>query len=108
MGGGCALDRLKATLPKLSARFLQQELGAREAAESVNGAKNWLKHGEDPLSFDARFEAEDMLERAIQNWFQIMTSIHNESPEELTSTLAAAISRYDERKFASRNADKET
>jgi len=108
MGRGCALDRLKATLPKLSERFLQQELGAREAAESVNRAKNWLKHGEDPLRFDPRFEAEDMLERAIQNWFQIMTSIQNESPEEATSTLAAAISRYDERRFASRNADKET
>ena len=104
----CALDRLKATLPKLSERFLQQELGTREAVESVNGAKNWLKHGEDPLSFDAKFEAEDMLERAIQNWFPIMTSIVNESSEELTSNLADVISRYDERRFADRSAGTET
>jgi len=104
MGLGCAVDRLKVTLPMLSKRFLQQELRSREAAESVNRAKNWLKHGEDPLSFDARFEAEDMLERAIQNWLPIMASILNESSEELTSELADAISRYDERRFASRNA----
>ncbi len=66
MGLGCALDRLTATLPMISERFLQQELGTREAAKSVNRAKNWLKHGEEPLSFDAKFEAEDMLDRAIQ------------------------------------------
>ena len=98
MGLSCALDRLKATLPMLSKRFFQQELGTREAAKSVNSAKNWLKHGEDPLSFDARFEAEDMLERAIQNCLPIVTSIVNESSEELTSNLVDVISRYDERK----------
>ena len=98
MGLRCALDRLKATLPKLSERFLQQELGTREAVESVNRAKNWLKHGEDPLSFDAKFEAEDMLERAIQNCLRIVSSIVNESSEELTSNLVDVISRYDERK----------
>ena len=36
MGLGCSLDRLKVTLPKLSERFFQQELGTREAAKSVN------------------------------------------------------------------------
>ncbi|MDE2875056.1 MAG: hypothetical protein OXU69_11570 [Gemmatimonadota bacterium] len=108
MGGGSALDRLKATLPKLSERFLQQEMGTGEASRAVNRAKNWLKHGERPCKFYAKFEAEDMLERAIENWFRIPTSIQDESPDELTSTLAAAISRYDERRFASRYADKET
>ena len=108
MGHGSALDRLKTTLPQLSERFLRQELGTREAAVSVNRAKNWLKHGEEPLSFDAKFEAEDMLERAIQNWFPIMTECVNESSEELTSNLVNAISRYDERRFAERNAGKET
>lgn len=108
MGLGCSLDRLKATLPKLSERFFQQELGTREAAESVNRAKNWLKHGEDPLSFDAKFEAEEMLERAIQNCFPIIASSVNESSEELISNLVDAISRYDERKFAARSAGKET
>ena len=109
MGLGCALDRLKAMLPMLSERFLQQELGTREAAKSVNRAKNWLKHdGEDQLGFDARFEAEDMLERAIQNCLPIVTSIVNESSEELTSDLVDAISRYDERRFADRSADTET
>lgn len=107
MGLGCALDRLTATLPLLSERF-QQELGTREAAKSVNRAKNWLKHGADPLSFDAKFEAEAMLERAIQNWFRIMTSCVNESTEELTSNLADAISRYDERRFADRSVGTET
>ena len=107
---GCALDRLKATLPMLSERFLQQELGTREAAKSVNRAKNWLKHdGENQLGFDARFEAEDMLERAIQNCLPIVTSIVNESSEELiTSNLVDSISRYDERRFADRSAGTET
>ena len=108
MGLGCSLDRLKATLPKLSERFFQQELEPREAAKSVNRAKNWLKHGEDPLSFDAKFEAEEMLERAIQNCFPIISSSVNESSEELTSNLVDAISRYDERKFAARSGGKET
>ena len=98
MGLDCALDRLKATLPMLSERFLQQELGTREAADSVNRAKNWLKHGKEPISFDASFEAEDMLERAIQNSLAIVTSIVDESSEELTSNLLDAIQRYDERK----------
>ncbi|MCY3546554.1 MAG: hypothetical protein OXH49_06700 [Gemmatimonadetes bacterium] len=108
MGLGSALDRRTATLQKISERFLQQELGTREAADSVNRAKNWLKHGKDPLSFDARFEAQDMLERAIQNWLPIMTECVNESSEELTSNLAAAVSRYDERRFADGRAGKKT
>ncbi|MDE2793927.1 MAG: hypothetical protein OXL34_03825 [Gemmatimonadota bacterium] len=106
MGLGCAVDRLKVTLPMLSKRFLRQELRPREAAESVNRAKNWLKHGEDPLSFDARFEAQEMLERAIQNCLPIVTSIVNESSEEFISSLVDAISRYDERKLAGRSAGK--
>jgi len=106
MGLGCAVDRLKVTLPMLSKRFLQQELRPREAAESVNRAKNWLKHGEDPLSFDARFEAQEMLERAIQNCLPIVTSIVNESSEEFISSLVDAISRYDERKIAGGGAGK--
>lgn len=108
MGLGCSLDRLKARLPKLSERFIQQELGTREVAKSVNRAKNWLKHGEEPLSFDARFEADDMLERAIQNYLPIVTSIVNESSEVLTSNLVDSIGRYDERRFAARRAGTET
>ena len=53
VGLNCALDRLKATLPMLSERFLQQGMDTREAADSVNRAKNWLKHGKEPISFDA-------------------------------------------------------
>ena len=106
---GNALDRLTATLPMLAKRFFQQELATHEAAASVNSAKNWLKHdGEDQLSFDARFEAEDMLERAIHNCLPIVTSIVNESSEELTSNLVDSISRYDERRFADRSAGTET
>ena len=107
MGLSSALDRLTARLRMISKRFFQQELGTREAGKSVNRAKNWLKHGENPLSFDAKFEAEDMLERAIQNWFPIMTSIVNESSEELASNLADVISRYDERRLADRSAGTE-
>ena len=98
MGLNCALDRLKATLPMLSERFLQQGMDTREAADSVNRAKNWLKHGTEPMSFDASCEAEDMLERAIQNCVPIVTSIVDESSEELTSHLLDAIQRYEERK----------
>lgn len=47
-----------------------------------------------------------MLERAIQNCLPIVTSIVNESSEELTSNLVDAISRYDERKLAGRSAGK--
>ena len=108
MGLECELDRLKATLPKLSERFLHQELDTRAAADSVNRTKNWLKHGKGPLSFDAKFEAEAMLERAIKNWFPIVTSIANESPEELTSKVEDAIIRYDERRLAGRSVGKET
>ena len=107
MGLECELDRLKATLPKLSERFLNQELDTR-AADLVNRTKNWLKHGKSPLSFDARFEAEAMLERAIKNWFPIVTSIASESPEELTSKVEDAIIRYDERRLAGRSVGKET
>ena len=57
-----------------------------------------MKHGEDTLSFDAEFEAEDMLERAIRNCLPIVTSIVDESSEELTSNLLDAIQRYDEPK----------
>lgn len=44
----------------LSKRFFQQEMTTREVADSLNAAKNWLKHEEEPLGFDARFEAEDI------------------------------------------------
>ena len=102
----CALDTLKATLPLISERFFQQELGAGEVSDSVNRAKNWLKHGEDTLSFDAEFEAEDMLERAIRNCLPIVTSLVDESSEELTSSLLDAIQRYDERKHDVRDSRK--
>ena len=98
MGLECALDTLKATLPMISERFFQEDLGTGEVSYSVNRAKNWLKHGEDTLSFDAGFEAEDMLERAIQNCVPIVTSLVDECSEELTSRLIDAIQRYDERK----------
>lgn len=95
MEHGCALDRLKDTIPKLSARLLGQELRPRDVADSVNKAKNWLKHGEGPLSFDARFEARDMLDRAIQNCWPLVASAMDENWDELTSPLLDAIARYD-------------
>ena len=97
MGLKCALDTLKKKLPLISERFFQQELGTGDVSYSVNRAKNWLKHGQEPMSFDASFEAEEMLERAIQNCVPIVTSIVDESSEELTSHLLDAIQRYDER-----------
>ncbi len=43
-------------------------MGTRDAADSANRARDWLKHGEGPVRFDARFEAEDMLDRPARYW----------------------------------------
>ena len=94
----CALDTRKATIPLLSKKLVGKVLKPREVADSVNKAKNWLKHGEGPEYFDARFEAEDMLDRAIQNFWPLIPRATSDSWDELTSPLLDAISRYDETK----------
>ena len=96
MGLGSALDTLKTSLPTLTERFLRQEMTTGEVISSVNQAKNWLKHGTDTLIFDARFEAEDMLDRAIRNCWPVVTTGRTKGPKELTSRLLDAISRYDD------------
>lgn len=93
---GCALDPMKITIPMLSKRLLGKALGIGDVTKSLNRAKNWLKHGEGPLSFDARFEAEDMLDRAIPNCWHVITTVMNPSSDELTAFLLDAIRRYDD------------
>ena len=101
LGGKSALDGLKATVPMVADRMLGKKVTPKDVSIDANRARNWLKHGEGRLSFDAAFEAEDMLDRAIHNCWSVIFAVEREYPEKPTQVLLDAISRYDERGYPS-------
>jgi len=78
-GRSNSLDDMKTAYAKLSMHLFGEQPGPRELAERANRARNLLKHyalGSSPtVTLDAHQEAGDMLNRAIDNYWDLNTSL---------------------------------
>ncbi len=87
-GGGNALGSLKKDAQAVHKHLYDLELTKGEISRRANEARNRLKHwsSDKPrtIEFDARNEAKDMLNRAIDNYYS------------LTENLTAAMQRFQE------------
>ena len=81
-----ALDSLKKTVPALHRKLYGQDLKDHEVSDRANKARNDLKHWSpgkaQVVELDAREEARDILQRAIDNYYK------------LTQTLTAAMQQF--------------
>lgn len=78
-GRSNSLEDMKSAYSKLSMHLFGEQPGPRELAERANHARNALKHydlGSSPtVTLDAHQEAGDMLNRAIDNYWGLKTSL---------------------------------
>jgi hypothetical protein len=73
-GGETAFENLRSATVKISAYLDESsiESNPKEIADIMNHAKNNTKHGSGEVSFSARAEAKDLIDRAIQNYCYLM------------------------------------
>jgi len=73
-----SLDSLKETATSIYERLFSEPIDARVFADRANRARNALKHltaGGDPVSLDLREEAVDILNRAVDDYWILETSL---------------------------------
>jgi hypothetical protein len=81
--GETAFENLRSATVKISAYLDENssESSPKEIADIMNHAKNNTKHGSGEVSFSARSEAKDLLDRAIQNYYYLMRFYELEETE---------------------------
>ena len=73
-----SLDSLKKTATSIYERLFSESIDAGVFADRANRARNALKHltaGGDPVSLDVREEAVDILNRAVDDYWILETSL---------------------------------
>ena len=75
--GHNSLDSLRRACSELSLRLLGKAPDERKIVDTANRARNSLKHWHPhgALTFDARDEANAMLDRAVDNYFGLTTDL---------------------------------
>jgi hypothetical protein len=87
------LEELKKATVEIARSLLGQEVSPKWVADRANLARNALKHW-DPdqpvrVSFDAKEEATDMLDRAVTNYWSLVGEVTPEMQRFMTAWLSS-------------------